>query len=69
MLVDRVGTTGFVQLEAERCKTLTLQQQTLAYELLTPAFDAAGKVTAVKIAYPRDYVRQQLGYASMYGVQ
>jgi dipeptidyl-peptidase-3 len=36
---------------------------------LTPAFDSAGKVTAVKIAYPRDYVRQQLGYASMYGVQ
>ncbi len=36
---------------------------------LSAAFDAAGKVTAVKIAYPRDYVRQQLGYASMYGVQ
>jgi dipeptidyl-peptidase-3 len=36
---------------------------------LSPTFDAAGKVTAVKIAYPRDYVRQQLGYALMYGVQ
>jgi hypothetical protein len=67
--VDRVGTTGFVQLETESSKTLTLQEQTVAYEQLSPAFDAAGKVTAVKIAYPRDYVRQQLGYASMYGVQ
>jgi hypothetical protein len=52
-----------------KLRALTLQEQTLAYEPLTPAFDAAGKVTAVKIAYPRDYVRQQLGYASMYGVQ
>ncbi len=36
---------------------------------LTPKFDAAGKVTAVSISYPRDYVKQQLGYAAMYGVQ
>jgi len=36
---------------------------------LTPKFDAAGKVTAVAISYPRDYVKQQLGYAAMYGVQ
>jgi dipeptidyl-peptidase-3 len=30
---------------------------------------AAGAVTAVTINYPRDYVKQQLGYAAMYGVQ
>jgi dipeptidyl-peptidase-3 len=36
---------------------------------LTAKFDTAGKVTAVTIAYPVDYVRQQLGYAAMYGVQ
>jgi dipeptidyl-peptidase-3 len=32
-LVDRVGTTGFVQLEAESFHALPLQQQTLAYWL------------------------------------
>ena len=32
-LVDRVGTTGFVQLEAESFKQLTLKEQTLAYWL------------------------------------
>jgi dipeptidyl-peptidase III len=36
---------------------------------LSASFDPAGKVTAVSMAYPRDYVKQQLGYASMYGVQ
>jgi dipeptidyl-peptidase III len=36
---------------------------------LTPKFDAAGRITAVAISYPRDYVKQQLGYAAMYGVQ
>jgi len=36
---------------------------------LSAKFDAAGKVTAVTIAYPRDYVKQQLGYAGLYGVQ
>ena len=36
---------------------------------LTPKFDAAGKVTAVGISYPRDFVKQQLSYAAMYGVQ
>jgi len=36
---------------------------------LAPKFDAAGKVTAVGISYPRDFVKQQLGYAAMYGVQ
>src|ERR1035441_820086 len=32
-LVDRVGTTGFVQLEAESFRTLSLKEQTLAYWL------------------------------------
>ncbi|MEO8592748.1 MAG: peptidase M49 [Candidatus Solibacter sp.] len=36
---------------------------------LTARFDAAGKVTDVAIGYPRDYVKQQLGYAAMYGVK
>ena len=36
---------------------------------LAPKLDSAGKVTAVGIAYPRDFVRQQLSYAAMYGVQ
>jgi len=37
--------------------------------LLTPSFDAAGKLTAVKLSYPRDYVKLQLSYAALYGVQ
>ena len=36
---------------------------------LTPKFDASGKVTSVAISYPRDFVKQQLSYAAMYGVQ
>jgi dipeptidyl-peptidase-3 len=36
---------------------------------LAPKFDAAGKVTTVGISYPRDFVKQQLSYAAMYGVQ
>ncbi|MGO9258264.1 MAG: dipeptidyl-peptidase 3 family protein [Bryobacteraceae bacterium] len=36
---------------------------------LVAKFDAAGKAASVTLAYPRDYVRQQLGYAAMYGVQ
>ena len=34
---------------------------------LTAKFDAAGKVTSVEVSYPRDYVKQQLGYSAMYG--
>jgi dipeptidyl-peptidase-3 len=37
--------------------------------LVTASFDAAGRLTAVKLAYPRDYVKLQLGYAALYGVQ
>jgi dipeptidyl-peptidase-3 len=36
---------------------------------LTAKFDAAGNISAVSVSYPRDYVKQQLGYASMYGVK
>ena len=36
---------------------------------LSAKFDAAGSVAAVSVSYPRDYVKQQLGYASMYGVK
>ena len=31
--------------------------------------DSAGKVSAVTLNYPREYVKQQLGYAAMYGLQ
>ena len=33
---------------------------------LTAQFDAQGKVTKVSISYPRDMVKQQLNYSSMY---
>jgi dipeptidyl-peptidase-3 len=33
---------------------------------LTPHFDANGTVTKVDISYPRDQVKQQLGYSQMY---
>jgi dipeptidyl-peptidase III len=33
---------------------------------LTAKFDGGGKVTSVEIAYPRDYVKQQLSYSAMY---
>jgi dipeptidyl-peptidase III len=33
---------------------------------LTAQFDAQGNVTKVEISYPRDYVKQQLGYSAMY---
>jgi dipeptidyl-peptidase-3 len=36
---------------------------------LTAKLDGAGKVASVAISYPRDVVKQQLGYAAMYGVQ
>jgi dipeptidyl-peptidase-3 len=29
-------------------------------------FDSGGKVTSVEIAYPRDYVKQQLSYSALY---
>jgi len=34
---------------------------------LTAKFGAKGNVTSVDISYPRDYMRQQLGYSRMYG--
>jgi dipeptidyl-peptidase III len=33
---------------------------------LTAAFDGAGKISKVGISYPRDFVKQQLGYSAMY---
>jgi dipeptidyl-peptidase-3 len=36
---------------------------------LTATFDASGKITAVNVSYPRDYIKQQLSYAAMYGVK
>jgi dipeptidyl-peptidase-3 len=36
---------------------------------LTARFDASGKVTSVALSYPRDFVKQQLGYASMYALK
>jgi len=33
---------------------------------LTAGFDGAGKVSKVEISYPRDFVKQQLGYSAMY---
>jgi dipeptidyl-peptidase III len=34
---------------------------------LTAKFDPAGKITAVTVSYPRDFVKQQLSYAALYG--
>jgi hypothetical protein len=36
---------------------------------LAARFDSSGKITSVAISYPRDYVKQQLGYASMYALK
>lgn len=33
---------------------------------LTASFDGAGKIGKVEISYPRDFVKQQLGYSAMY---
>jgi dipeptidyl-peptidase III len=33
---------------------------------LTAGFDGAGKISNVTISYPRDFVKQQLGYSAMY---
>jgi dipeptidyl-peptidase III len=39
------------------------------YADLTPMFDRAGKLASVSISYPRDYVKEQLGFAAMYGLK
>ncbi len=36
---------------------------------ITPKFDAAHKVTGAAISYPRDFVKQQMSYAAIYGLQ
>jgi dipeptidyl-peptidase-3 len=33
---------------------------------LTPVFDRAGKITSVRISYPRDFTRQRLSWSAMY---
>jgi dipeptidyl-peptidase-3 len=33
---------------------------------LTASFDGAGKIDKVEMSYPRDFVKQQLGYSAMY---
>ena len=33
---------------------------------LTATFDGSGKIAKVEISYPRDFVKQQLGYSAMY---
>ncbi|HEU4597616.1 MAG TPA: hypothetical protein VFS10_20985 [Pyrinomonadaceae bacterium] len=33
---------------------------------LTPAFDRAGRITSVRISYPRDFTRQRLSWSAMY---
>jgi dipeptidyl-peptidase III len=33
---------------------------------LTASFDGAGKIAKVEISYPRNFVKQQLGYSAMY---
>jgi dipeptidyl-peptidase-3 len=37
------------------------------YPELTPIFDAQGAVTKVEMTYPRDFVKQNLSWAAMYG--
>jgi dipeptidyl-peptidase-3 len=37
------------------------------YPVLVPTIDASGAVTKVEITYPRDFVKQNLSWAAMYG--
>jgi dipeptidyl-peptidase III len=39
------------------------------YADLAAKLDSGGKVKSVTISYPRDFVKQQLSFATMYGVQ
>ena len=36
---------------------------------LTPKLDGSGNVASVAISYPRDFLKQQLGYAAMYALK
>ena len=60
---DRDGKSIWV---LDRCGGNTCYQSKVAPIL---KFDPAGKLTGVTLSYPRDFVKQQLGYAAMYGVQ
>jgi len=72
-LVDRYGVHFDSRLRdqvVERFRGLHLPRYWCGVNpLLTPGFDAAGKLERVAISYPRDYVKLQLLYAAMYGVQ
>jgi len=72
-LVDRYGVHFDPQLRDQvvaRYKRLNVPSYWAGLNAdLTASFDPAGQVTAVKITYPRDYVKQQLGYRAMYGLQ
>jgi dipeptidyl-peptidase-3 len=72
-LVDRYGVHFDPKLRdqvIERYAKLNLPRYWCGINpLLTPGFDAAGKLDRVDISYPRDYVKLQLGYAALYGVQ
>ncbi|MGO9969540.1 MAG: dipeptidyl-peptidase 3 family protein [Bryobacteraceae bacterium] len=72
-LVDRYGIHFDPQLRDQmvaRYRKLDLPRYWCGLNAdLTAHFDAAGKPEGVALSYPRDYVKQQLSYAAMYGVQ
>jgi dipeptidyl-peptidase-3 len=72
-LVDRYGVHFDPQLRDQvvaRYQRLDLPRYWCGINsLLIPRFEAAGKLTGVELSYPRDYVKLQLSYAALYGVQ
>jgi dipeptidyl-peptidase-3 len=72
-LVDRYGVHFDTQLRDQvvaRYRQLNLPRYWCGLNAgLTAHFDAAGKTAGITMSYPRDYVKQQLSYAAMYGVQ
>jgi len=69
-LIDRYGVHFDPALRdevVERFKNLNLPTYWAGINpVLEPKTGANGEVSAVSISYPRDYVKEQLGYASMY---
>jgi dipeptidyl-peptidase-3 len=72
-LVDRYGIHFDPQLRDQvvaRYRKLDLPRYWCGLNAhLAARIDAAGKPAAITMSYPRDYVKQQLGYAAEYGVQ
>jgi dipeptidyl-peptidase-3 len=72
-LVDRYGVHFDPQLRDQvlaRYQTLNLPRYWCGLNAdVTAEFDATGKPARVTISYPKNYVKQQLSYAAMYGVQ